>query len=192
MANCDKKLYTNITEPCDNPLIQGMQPIGWIGNFAELDKAETVKTKNKITSLALKEGAKLYRIYQSGKEPFNGSTKEMVVGAFRNNWNKNFRFIVLDSGADVSENIIDNFANGRFFSILENNFQGKNGDNAFEMVGYEQGLTATAISQDKDSDDTGGGWLCEMQEALAPSSGVFVMYDSVSTTRQALEALTAN
>lgn len=189
MANCDFKIITNIAESCDNPMVQGMKQIGYLGNFEDLDKAETVKTGNKITSLALKGTAKLIKIYQSGKEPFTGSTKELAAGTFRNNWNKNFHFIVFESGADTSSKIIDKLANGKFFAIVENNYLGASGDNAFEIIGYEQGATASAITQDKNSDDTNGGWDCTLVEEIAPSSGIFICYTDVAATRSALEAL---
>ena len=55
--------------------------------------------------------------------------------------------------------------------------------------GLEAGLTATAMDDDKYSDDTEGGWLATLQEENAPTSGIYLYSESIAATRTALESL---
>lgn len=192
MPNCDFKIKANIDFNCENPVTKGLKPIGWIGNFEDLDLANSQKSEsnsNLYTSIALKNDARLYTIYQAGKQPFNGAIKEFVTGPYRNYWNKTVPFVILENGADVTENIIDPLTNGKYFMVLENNYQGNNGDNAFELVGVETGMSMTAGSDEKYNDEFGGGWSLTMMEETAPTSGLFLLASTVDATRAGLNNL---
>lgn len=190
MANCDYIIATNIAEDCSNPMVQGLKPLGYIGNFDDIAKASCVRTGNKITTLALKENASLVKVYQAGKTPFNGTNTALSAGDYKNKFNKTVNFVVFDNGADATENIIDKLANGKFFFIIENNYQGASGDGAFEVVGFENGASASEITNTKYDDNAGGAWVCSMVEENAPTSGVFYLASGgVDATRTAIEAL---
>ena len=96
---------------------------------------------------------------------------------------------MLNSGPDVSKNIIDQLANGRFVFIFENKYAGTDGKNTFEIYGLEQGLTASEMTNDKYSEDTDGGWAVTLVEENAPSSGIFFFTESLAATRAALKSL---
>lgn len=190
MANCDYTLATNIAEDCSNPMVNGLKSIGYIGNFDDLDKSGSTRTGNKITTLALKDDAKLVKVYQAGKTPFNGTNSALVVGDYKNKFTKTVNFVIFENGAAATENIVDKLANGKFFFVLENNYQGVSGDGAFEVVGYENGASAAEITNAKYDDNVGGAWVCSMTEESAPTSGVFMLATGgVEATRTALEAL---
>ncbi len=121
--------------------------------------------------------------------PFNGTLIEAVVGTYKTKWNKTVAFVVLNSGPDVSHDIIDKLANGKFVIVLENVFAGADSKNKFEVYGFEQGLKLTAGSRDLYSDDTDGGWAVTLQEQNAPSSGLFLFSESETATRALLAAL---
>ena len=161
-------------------------------NYNDIDFEATTRdatNPNIVKALILKTGAKAYKMYVPGKSPYTGTKKSMVAGTYRNRFNKDVSIVILDNGPDVSHNIIDQLANGTFVVVLENKFAGADNKNTFEIYGLEAGLTATALDDDKYSDDTEGGWLATLQEENAPTSGIFLFGESLSATRTALASL---
>lgn len=199
MSNCDSKLAVNVVYDACHPATKGLKPLGYLANFEDVDHAAMTQTDNGniYKELKLKEGAKLYKIYQAGKTPFSGATSEAQVSTFRTTWNKTLPIVILNSGADVANNIIDKIANGRFVAIVENAFAGVNGDNTFEFYGLESGLTLSEGNNEKWNEEYGGGWSLTLVEENAPSSGLYLLAEAagqktaVQTTREALEALVA-
>lgn len=192
MSNCDSKLAVNIVFDACNPAAKGLKSIGWIANFDDVDHTATHATRkngtNTFTDIVLKDGKKLYQIVQAGKTPFSGNTSEAQVGTYRVTWNKTLPFIILNSGSDVSANIIDKIANGKFVAVVENAFSGKEGDNEFEIIGLETGLTLTEGNNEKYNEDYGGGWSLTMVEENAPTSGFYLLDEDVPTTLAKLKA----
>jgi len=199
MANCDSKLAVNITYDACNPAAKGLKSKGWIANFDDIDHAATQATRvmtgsspnqvptNLYKDIVLKSGKKLYQIVQAGKTPFSGNTSEAQVGTYRVTWNKTLQFIILNSGADVTTNIIDKLANGKFVAIVENSYAGNNGDNEFEIIGLETGLTLTEGNNEKYNEDYGGGWSLTMVEENAPTSGLYILADKDEDDSSAVE-----
>lgn len=191
MSNsCDTKIAASITFDGCNPASKGLKSIGYLANFDDVNHAEmsSLKSNNLYTDFILNDGAKLYKIYQAGKTPFTGANTEAQVGNYRTTWNKSLPFIILDNGADVTSNIIDKIANGKFVAVVENAFAGKNGDNSFEIVGLETGLALTEGNAEKYNEDYGGGWSLTLQEQNAPTSGLYVLKTDTETTRALLES----
>lgn len=196
---CDFKLMADLTAPCDGRSTKGVKNTGYIVNFDDVDwdgVERDTSNPNIVTKFALKSG-KAYRIYTPGNTPFTGTNKALVVGTYANKFTKHVSIVVLNNGADVAHNIIDQLANGRFVVILENNFQASGKDNTFEFYGLETGLAATEMSDDKYSEDTDGGWAVSLEETDAPTSGVFFLMkgeegkSNVEVTREALASLLA-
>lgn len=190
--NCtDFRLAASIVADACNPATKGIKSIGYIANFDDVDHTAMsgVRDGNLYSDFKLKTGAKLYKIYQAGKKPFNGANAEAQVNDYRTTWNKTLPFVIFDNGADVTENIIDQLANGKFVAVVENAFAGHNGDNTYEIVGLETGLMMSEASAEKYNDDYGGGWSVTMLEENAPSAGLYVLTESVSATKTLLEGL---
>lgn len=188
MSNCDAKIAVNITYDACNPATKGLKPIGYLANFEDIDHvamnlATNLKDgyKNFYKDIKLKDGAHLVKIYQTGKTPFSGANSEAQSGTYRTTWNKSLPIVILDNGADVTQNIVDKLANGKFVAIVENAFSGDGGDNAFEIVGLETGLMLTEGNAEKYNEDYGGGWSLTLQEQNAPKSGVYLLADATGT-----------
>ena len=96
---------------------------------------------------------------------------------------------MLDNGPDVAEKIIDGLANGSFVVILRNRHKGTDGKAEYQVFGYYQGLVATAIENDKYSEDLDGGWLVTLQESNAPKSAMFFFVNSSAATETAYNSL---
>ena len=189
MGNCDFKIAKSIDFDCENMPAKGIEKVGYIVNYDDVMKASCNRTGNLISALALVSGAKGYKIIVPEGTPFNGTLIEAVVGTYRTKWNKTVAFVILNSGPDVSHDIIDKLANGKFVIVLENVFAGSDSKNKFEVYGFEQGLKLTAGTRDLNSDDTDGGWSVTLQEQNAPSSGLFLFNDSEAATRTLLNSL---
>lgn len=185
---CDFKLAKDIAGLCDNPQVSGLKNTGWLINYDEIDFDSLTQTGNIVSQLALRSG-RAYRVHVPGKTPFTGTQTAMVAGTYRNKFNKTASIVVLDSGPDVSEKVIDQLANGRFVFIFENKYKGADNKNTFEIYGLEQGLTASEMTNDKYSEDTDGGWAVTLIEENAPKSGVFFFNESVAATRTAIQSL---
>lgn len=194
MSNCDAKIITNITYDACNPAAKGLKPIGYLANFEDIDHTAMNASsnlvegfKNYYKDIKLKEGAHLIKIFQSGKTPFSGANSEAQVGTYRTTWNKTLPIVILDNGADVTQNIVDKLANGKFVAIVENAFAGDSGDNAFEIVGLETGLALSEGNAEKYNEDYGGGWSLSLVEENAPKSGLYINAGTVDATRTLLE-----
>lgn len=199
MAVCDFFISRDISVNCDEPMTPGIEAEGIIMNRSDIDfalsKINDLRS-SVIESIVLKAKKKAYRIVQMGGTPFTGTNEALATGTYINTFNKVVNFVVLDNGPDVCDDIIDGLANGSFVVILENNHKAMQksenaGDAAYQVYGWHNGLKATEISNDKYSEDTNGGWLISLQETKAPKSGMFLYKESYETTREMIDALTA-
>lgn len=177
---------------CENPSTKGLRNYGYLINYDDIDFESCVRDEsnpNVLTTLVLQTGKKAYRMYVPGKTPYTGTNKALAEGTYRKKFTKGVSLVILDNGPDVVKDIINPLANGLFVAILENKYGGKDGKNTFEIYGFEQGLSATALADDKYSEDTEGGWSATLEESGAPSAGIFLFNQSVAATRTALASL---
>lgn len=195
---CEFLLARDIAASCSDPVVPGFEQEGIIMNRDEIDfGAITFDTtrSNVISQIAMLAGKRAYKVRVLGNTPFTGTSTSFVSGTYQNTFTNTVQFVVLDNGPDVCESVIDALANGRFVMILENTFKGLNkesnkGDAAFQIYGYTQGLAASAIENDKYSEDTNGGWLVTLQETKASKSGMFLYKSDYATTKTMFESLT--
>lgn len=193
MPNCESLISKDIDRSCDNPAVRGLEANAVIINRSDIDfSSVTFATgkKNIIESLSLKTGKKGYGIYVPGASPYTGTTKTLNVGTYVNTFNNEFHAVILDSGPDVCENIVDGLANGSFVVIFENKFKaGENKEGSFEIMGFYQGLTATELANDKYSEDTDGGWAVTLTEERSPKSGLYLFKTSYEATETMFNSL---
>lgn len=192
--SCDYKLAADPAANCESSSVAGLKNYGYIINSDDIDFDSCARDASNpcvLTTLVLKKGKKAYRMYVPGKTPFSGTNKAMASSTYRNKFTKTLGLVILDNGPDVVNDIINPLANGSFVAILENKYGGKDGKNTFEVYGYEQGLSATALADDKYSEETDGGWSATLEETGAPSAGLYLFNDSVATTRAAIASLVA-
>lgn len=194
MDKCDFNLAADIAADCESMSVKGLGNNGYIINFADIDKsASTLDTANPsvLKTLVLKTGKKAYRCYVPGKTPFTGTNKAMVAGTYVNTWTKQVKLVILNEGPDVSTDIVDKLANGQFVVILENKATGAGGKATYEVYGFEAGLSATEMANDKYSEETNGGYSCTLEETGANKSGLFLFSTDIATTQGILDSLVA-
>lgn len=189
---CDFKLAQDIAGSCESPQVAGLKNTGYLINYDDIDwdtLAKNESNPNIIETLMLQSGKRAYKVIVPGNTPFTGTQTALATGTYRNKFTKTASIVVLNSGPDVSKNIIDQLANGKFVFIFENKYQGADKKNTFEVYGLEQGLSATEMTNEKYSEDTDGGWAVSLEETGAPTSGLFFFKESITATRAALTSL---
>ena len=195
MEDCSKTIKQCIKASCSKPVFSGVDSTGWIFNKRDVTPVyETVgneENQHKVTAFTMATGAKGYEVQQLGKTPFTGTMTEMVEGTNMNTFTNTLSLVVPDNSLDVSENIIDNLANGQFIVILANSYNGSDGMSKYQIFGLSKGLTASAITNDKYSEDTNGGWAVTLTEENVGVSGVFFYDTNLTTTKQTIESYIA-
>ena len=189
---CDFKLAKDIAGSCESPQVAGLKNTGYLINFDDIDWDALTKDQTNakiVASLTLLSGKRAYKVIVPGNTPFTGTNAALAAGTYRNKFTKTANIVVLDSGPDVSKNVIDQLANGRFVFIFENKYAGADKKNTFEIYGLETGLVATEMTNEKYSEETDGGWAVTLVETGAPSSGLFFFNESITATRAALTSL---
>lgn len=189
MEDCSKTIAKCIKASCSNPVYSGIDATGWIFNKADVTPVyyqsdpqdDTTIDKHQVVSFTMATGKKGYEVQQLGKTPFTGTQTEMVEGTNANTFTNTLALVVPDNSLEVSKDIIDNLANGQFIVVLANSYEGGDSHSKYQVFGLSKGLTATAMTNDKYSEDTNGGWAVTLTEENVGVSGVF-FYDGTSLT----------
>lgn len=194
---CEKLLNGCIAADCENPMFAGVNAEALIFNFSQIDAVTYSSSNGNIaTGITMKTYTDgndtvsycAYVCQQLGNKPYEGSQVEMTEGTYGNRFTNTIQLAVTDNGPDVCHDIIDNFANGKFAVILQNDYKHSNGDNAFQMYGFKKGLKCTAITREVWGDNE-SAYIITLTEENAPQSGVFFFVTDETTTKAAYEAL---
>jgi hypothetical protein len=129
--------------------------------------------KNVLTALSLKAGKQGYEVHQMGGDPFTGSNAALESNAYFNSITKNVVIAVINNDRDVSGKFVDPLINGEFVAVLERKDKGKDQASAFEVVGFHNGLSLSALAEDPYGDNYGGG-LYTLTETAAPISRLYL------------------
>lgn len=189
---CNSLLTKDIAADCNTPIVKGCEPDGIIVNREDVDFSATVfdaQLKNIIKTMQLKSGKKGYAVIQTGQTPYTGAKTSLKTGTYHNTFENEIPIAILDNGPEVSENIIDGLANGSFILILKNKHKGTDGKAEYQVYGYYQGLSASAIENEKYSEDLDGGWLVTLHEDSVPKSALFYFNTDSNTTATQFETL---
>jgi len=175
---CEKFIKGCVSvEDCDNIGFAGVSNTGWIANYADIDTVTydsnngnivdgiTMKTENN-------ESKCFFPMTVMGNQPYQGSNTSLVIGDYGNRFTHVVNISILDNSPKLSNEVLDNLANGRFVVILENDFKDANNTNRYSIYGLAKGLKATNIS--RDLYDNEAAWICELSEEGNPKSETFV------------------
>lgn len=191
-SKCATYLKSCISADCDNPLFAGVAPDSYIINYDQAEFGAPVEnvigTITMGTNPATDEPYTAFCCSQLGKNPYEGSQTEMVEGTYGNKFNHTIVLAVPDNGPEVCANIIDQFANGRFVAILNNDYVHADGKNRYQIYGASKGLRASSIQRELYGDNN-SFWIVTLMEENAPTSGLFFYKTDDSTTKTYLEGL---
>lgn len=170
MAFCDFLLTQDIQGyDCENPPQKGAQAMGWLYNRSEVESIQT--HTHFCMDVVLKDGATAYRVYQSGKRPWNGTQQEMVEGENTNTITNTLQVVVLKQDKNWAQQLFA-LLNGEFVACIKVN-GGKNTDfyqsHDWVVLGGEAGLHCTGAVRELYNDDTLAGWQLTFVEEGASS-----------------------
>lgn len=206
MANlCEKTIKACITADCNNPIFSGLDSEGFIFNKKEVELTyETdggaTGNPNVVTEIVMQptqdDPSVTYtgfRVIQLGKTPYTGTTSTLVEGNVMNKFNNEVHIIIPDNSPKAAQ-LIDDLKDGKFVVVLRNEYKGSDGRGEYQLYGGKKGLVATAIENDKYSEDTDGGWAVTLTEEGSPVSALFVEHKTNGTvdTKTYLESLVSN
>ena len=161
---------------CANLPSKGYERVAVLINREDIDFSNVTFSdtrNNVITSLGLKQGKTGYEIHQMGREPFTGSSAALEDNAYYRSVTKNLAIAVINNDRDVYGQFVDPLLNGEFVAIVERKDKGADQASAFEVLGFHNGLTLSALDENAYGDYYGGG-LYTLTETAAPVSRVYL------------------
>ena len=161
---------------CANLPAKGYERVAVLINREDIDFNNVTVSEernNVLTSLGLFAGKKGYEVHQMGSTPFTGTNAALEANAYYRSVTKNLVIAVINNDRDTYGNFVDPLLNGEFVAIVERKDKGKDNASAFEVLGYHNGLTLSALAEDAYGDNYGGG-LYTLTETAAPVSRMYL------------------
>lgn len=197
MANlCEKTLKACITADCNNPIFSGIDGEAYIFNKKEIasfsfetdeDQLGENGNPNIITAINMETHTvgnsqvayTGFRVQQFGKTPYTGTMSTLVEGNVMNKFNSEVHIVVPDNSPTAAK-LIDDLKDGKFVVVLKNEYDGSDKRGSYQVYGAKKGLVATAVENDKYSEDTDGGWAVTLTEEGSPVSALFLEHKDTS------------
>ena len=161
---------------CANLPAKGYERVAVLINREDIDFNNVTLAegkKNVLTSLGLLAGKVGYEIHQMGSEPFTDTNAALEANSYYKSVTKNLVIAVINNDRDTYGNFVDPLLNGEFVAVVERKDKGKDHASAFEVLGYHNGLTLTALDENAYGDYYGGG-LYTLTETAAPISRMYL------------------
>lgn len=161
---------------CANLPAKGYERVAVLINREDIDFNNVTLAegkKNVLVSLGLLAGKVGYEIHQMGSEPFTGTNAALEANSYYKSVTKNLVIAVINNDRDTYGNFVDPLLNGEFVAVVERKDKGKDHASAFEVLGYHNGLTLTALDENAYGDYYGGG-LYTLTETAAPISRMYL------------------
>lgn len=161
---------------CANLPAKGYERLAVLINREDIDFNNVALSEirpNVLTALGLLTGKRGYEVHQIGATPFTGSNAALESNTYYRSVTKNLVIAVINNDRDVYGQFVDPLINGEFVAIVERKDKGKDQASAFEVLGYHNGLTLSALAEDAYGDYYGGG-LYTLTETAAPVSRMYL------------------
>lgn len=186
--SCITTLASDIMNDCNEQFGQGIERTIYAISRNAIDFDASKREGHLITNLqALSGGQRGYKIgYPSSEVPAITSTDDNP--AWGTSWTKVLPITLLADSPKNAEAIMA-LKSDKYVFIYENTVKGEKGDQAFPVIGWEQGAVARDANLDKSSEDTRGGWAVNITELKAQTSQIFFFKTDYATTKAALESL---
>ena len=180
---------------CANLPAKGYERVAVLINREDIDFKNVTLSEshpNVLTSLGLLEGKVGSEVHQMGAEPFTGSSASLEDNTYYRSVTKNLVIAVINNDRDMYGQFVDPLLNGEFVAIVERKDKGKDNASAFEVIGYHNGLTLSALDENAYGDYYGGG-LYTLTETAAPVSRMYLgeTYEAGKTLFDSLIEATA-
>lgn len=179
-------ISAGLSPSCTNPLIAGVNDRLILMNKSEISGISYDVTETEIIdAVTLVSGASAYA-YQ-GQNFSNEPSSRAVVGRYAKRVEHQIDFLIFGEGNIVKEQL-NLMLQGKLCAIIQNQYEGTDGDSAFTFYGVQQGLQVAEMEQLKYDQETLGAYrisLKSMDQALeAKLPNVF--YDTSFVATKAL------
>lgn len=177
MALCDFLITQDIAGyDCSNPPVKGAEAKGVLVNRRDVNYDDETWDDDftvNYSSQPLKCDTVGYAVYQSGKQPWNGTQQEMVEGTNVNTITNTVQMVVLKQDENWAEQLFA-LVNGEFVAYIQNK------DGSVQIYGYEAGLHCTGAVRELYNDDTLAGWQITFTEEGATKTAIFLHGNSLA------------
>ena len=191
-ASCAATISDNIAKDCDKPLVPGYTGRGVLidlsGNPTITQSGTNPRT---ITAVSLGTGVKCAVIDNSfGGQPLNGTNVQRNTDDGMMKYRKTVVVQIPQRGSDVSKAVVEPMSQNPlgYMAILEK--KDRSGNGSFEVVGFEQGLTANEDGITRNEYENGGCTVATL--SCNESMYEYAFFDTdYETTKAAFDALVA-
>lgn len=187
--NCVNLISMNIGDACA-PVVKGYKPNAVIINYDDIDfDALQYDETNPhvVTSLALVTGKSGYKVTQRGATPFSGTNASMAQATYQNEVTHTVS-VVIPKDATSTNEIAQPLANGAVVvMILETKSKGADGESAYEIIGLDGGLVATASTDDVNG-DSGKNYIFTLTE-VSTTLATFLSAGTYAATKTMVDGL---
>ena len=192
-ASCAATLADNIAKDCDQPLVPGYTGRGVLidlsGNPTITQDGSNPRT---ITAVSLGTGVKCAVIDNSfGGQPLNGTNVQSNTDDGMMKYRKTVVVQIPQRGSEISKAVVEPMSQNPlgYMAILEK--KDRSGNGSFEVVGFEQGLTANEDGITRNEYENGGCTVATLScnESLYEYSFFDTDYATTLTAFEALLAL---
>lgn len=183
------KVLANAKPNCDFPAIEGIKVVAVA--FAKEDILSVVRgtgaSKNSVSGITLKEGAKTFVIEAGGESPFADTTEEFDAATRR--FNKTVVFTAPAHGAAFSAGVVEPILKNRDGYVVVMQRKDENGDCAFPIIGLEMGAVGTAGTLNYTDTASAGCYVLTLTETGAQSAEVNLFSSDYQTSKELFEGL---
>lgn len=191
-ASCAATISDNIAKDCDKPLVPGYTGRGVLidlsGNPTITQSGTNPRT---ITAVSLGTGVKCAVIDNSfGGQPLNGTNVQSNTDDGMMKYRKTVVVQIPQRGSDISKAVVEPMSQNPlgYMAILEK--KDRSGNGSFEVVGFEQGLTANEDGITRNEYENGGCTVATL--SCNESMYEYAFFDTdYETTKAAFDALVA-
>ena len=187
--NCANIISMNIGDACA-PVVKGYKPNAVIINYDDIDFDALQYDDNNehiVKALSLVSGKSGYKVTQRGATPFNGTNSAMAQATYQNDVTHTVS-VVIPKDATTTNEIAQPLANGAVVvMILETKSKGADGNSAYEIIGLDGGLVATASTDDVNG-DSGKNYIFTLTE-VSTTLATFLSAGTYAETKTMVDGL---
>ncbi len=146
--NCENILTADIQRDCNNNPVAGLEVNVLIFNLADVDKSSVTfdtTTDLKMTNFQLKTGKTAYLLDGVKSNTFSFAF-ELVKSDYANSYKHTFSGVIVNPTVENKKAVEILAGGGKFGVILEKKWKGQNSGNAFEVLGYDNGLEGSTLT----------------------------------------------
>ena len=185
MATCTTALSGNILNDCNEAIGRGLMNTAWI-----IDKASVTSVTRAGNIISAMAGAVAHKCLVPGSMPFNGTNIAGDDAEVMPGYTKVAR-LWLGANSPKNAQHVDELCKNAHIVVIELQQKNAEAEQAFIVIGAEQGAYGKSAAWDAYGDNK-GGWAVDMTEEEAQTAQVFFWAESVEATRAALGSMVSN